>query len=213
VRISAYQDCHGPVRPDSFLDFAAQARTLGTPLPPLLLDAIRCLPLRHRATAEQLHALREYNNTIRAETGKADHQRRLAAGADENKVIGEYTPGDEIKDTDDTFMPRFLYAFWRLCDQQIATVEHAEINHSAQLLADRAGVSPLVRVIRLRRTDQTSGAQSSRDWQHRWVVRMHKVRQWYPSLQQHKVLYRGPYIKGPADKPLLGGETVRALIR
>jgi len=32
-------------------------------------------------------------------------------------------------------------------------------------------------------------------------VRMHKARQWYPSLQQHKVIYRGPYIKGPDDKP------------
>jgi hypothetical protein len=42
---------------------------------------------------------------------------------------------------------------------------------------------------------------------------MHKVRQWYPSLQQHKVLYRGPYIKGPADKPLMPGESVWALIR
>jgi hypothetical protein len=42
---------------------------------------------------------------------------------------------------------------------------------------------------------------------------MHKVRQWYPSLQQHKVIYRGPYIKGPGDKPLLNEEAVRALIR
>lgn len=49
----------------------------------------------------------------------------------------------------------------------------------------------------------------SRDWQHRSMVRMHKVRQWYPSEQCHKVLYCGLYIKGPADKPLLGGETVR----
>jgi hypothetical protein len=50
-------------------------------------------------------------------------------------------------------------------------------------------------------------------WHHRWVVRMHKVRQWYPSEQRHKVIYRGPYLKGPDDKPLLGGETVRSLIK
>ncbi len=42
---------------------------------------------------------------------------------------------------------------------------------------------------------------------------MHKVRQWYPSLGQHKVIYRGPYLKGPEDKPLLDGETVRGLTR
>jgi hypothetical protein len=61
-----------------------------------------------------------------------------------------------------------------------------------------------------KRADDTS---TVKDWQHRWVVRMHKVRQWYPSLQRHKVIYRGPYIKGPDDKPLLGGETVRGLTR
>ena len=33
---------------------------------------------------------------------------------------------------------------------------------------------------------------------HRWVVvRMHKVNQWYPSLGQHRVCFRGPYMKGP----------------
>jgi hypothetical protein len=35
---------------------------------------------------------------------------------------------------------------------------------------------------------------------------MHKVRQWYPSLQEHRVIWRGPYIKGPADAPLMMGE-------
>ena len=43
VRTSRYHDTHGPVRPDSFLEFAAQARRDGTPLPPLLLDGVRLL--------------------------------------------------------------------------------------------------------------------------------------------------------------------------
>jgi hypothetical protein len=51
------------------------------------------------------------------------------------------------------------------------------------------------------------------DWSHRWVVQMHKVRQWYPSQQQNKIILRGPYVKGPADKPLISGETVRAVTR
>ncbi|OLF13458.1 hypothetical protein [Actinophytocola xanthii] len=56
-------------------------------------------------------------------------------------MIGEYTPGTEITDVDDSFSSRFLYAFWRLCDQRIAEVGQA------QVAADRAGVSPEVRVI------------------------------------------------------------------
>jgi hypothetical protein len=99
-------------------------------------------------------------------------------------------------------MPRFLYAFWRLCQQQIATVDTAKAGHSAQVAASHAGVSPDVRIVRLRRTSPpTQGGHAGRDWQHRWVVRMHKVRQWYPSLQQHKVLYRGPYIKARPTSP------------
>ena len=112
-------------------------------------------------------------------------------------------------------MLRFLYAFWRLCEQRIAEAEPAPAGHSAQVLADRAGVPAEVRVVRLRRTESPGhdSDHAGRDWQHRWVVRMHKVRQWYPSLQQHKVIYRGPYIKGPDDKPLLSGEPVRGLVR
>ncbi|MER5228158.1 hypothetical protein ABT032_49170, partial [Streptomyces flaveus] len=66
-----------------------------------------------------------------------------------------------------------------------------------------------VRVIRLaapspRPSDPT--AETKRAYHHRWPVRMHKVRQWYPSLQEHRVIWRGPYIKGPADAPLMMGE-------
>jgi hypothetical protein len=213
VRISAYHDSYGPIRPDSFLDFATQARAQGIPLPPLLLDAIRCMPLRFAATPEQVQALRRYVANVRR-AGDAARDQAVASGLDENRVVGEYAPGEQIEDRDDTFMTRFLYAFWRLCQQQIATVQTTPVNHSAQVIAERTGVPPDVRVVRLRRTTQAGDSgQHDREWQHRWVVRMHKVHQWYPSLQQHRVIYRGPYIKGPADKPLLPGESIWALIR
>jgi hypothetical protein len=44
-----------------------------------------------------------------------------------------------------------------------------------------------------------------RRYHHRWVVPMHKVRQWYPSQGVHKIIWHGPYIKGPANAPLLTG--------
>jgi hypothetical protein len=47
-------------------------------------------------------------------------------------------------------MAKFLFAFWRLCEQRIAVTEAAAIPHSARVLADKAGVTPDVRVIRLR---------------------------------------------------------------
>jgi hypothetical protein len=74
---------------------------------------------------------------------------------------------------------------------------------------------PQVRIVRLRRADQqsTEPAAGEREWKHRWTVRMHKVNQWYPSEGRHKVIYRGPYVKGPEGKPMLDGETVHGLVR
>lgn len=214
VRMSLYHDAHGPVRPDTFIAYGAAARAAGTPLPPLILDAMRAVPLGYRATPEQEEDLKRFTGTARS-TGEATREMYASEGLDENRVTGEYTPGSQIDDADDLFMAKFLFAFWRLCEQRIAVTEAAAIPHSARVLADKAGVAPDVRIIRLRRPVQpgTEGPAGGRDWQHRWVVRMHKVRQWYPSEQRHKVLYRGPYIKGPEGKPMLGGEAVHGLIR
>ena len=108
-----------------------------------------------------------------------------------------------------------MYAFWRLCEQRIADTDQAEVNHSARVLAKRQP-----RVIRRAnrpaapvRSGRAGPGQPGREWHHRWVVRMHKVRQWYPSEGQHKIIYRGPYVKGPEDKPFLEGEIVQGLIR
>jgi hypothetical protein len=211
ARISVYHDTHGPVRPDSFVDFAAEARRQGTPLPPLLLDAVRCLTF-HAVEADTEAASR----LARAAQAVDGAYRRSAEahGQNEDRVIGEYASGSEIEDDDDTFTLRFLYAFWRLCEQRIAEVEPVETNHAARVIAHRTGLSPEVRLIRLRRrAEHAPGEPTARNWQHRWVVGMHKVRQWYPSEHRHKVIYRGPYVKGPDGLPLLGGETVRALLR
>jgi hypothetical protein len=150
----------------------------------------------------------------------ADRWKKISAdlGFNEDDQVSEefeYRPGDEIHSVDDLFGIRFLYAFWRLCAQDITNLDTMPAGHNAQVLAQRAGVSAEVRVATIRPTSRTTseGTAPSRDWQHRWVVRMHKARQWYPSEQRHKIIYRGPYIKGPADKPILGGDVVRNLAR
>jgi hypothetical protein len=189
----------------------AEARRQGTPLPPLLLDSARCLVF------EAAEADPSAPGRLAEAARKVDGVYRNAAemqGNPEERVIGEYESGSEIQDPDGTFVLRFLYAFWRLCEQRIAEVEPVQTSHAAQLAAEKAGMSAETRVIRLRQRAAASSIDPApRNWQHRWVVKMHKVRQWYPSEGRHKVIYRGPYVKGPADKPLLGGETVRALVR
>jgi hypothetical protein len=43
------------------------------------------------------------------------------------------------------------------------------------------------------------------------VVRGHWRNQWYPSLNARRPLWIAPYLKGPDDAPLLGGEKVTTL--
>jgi hypothetical protein len=214
VRMSLYQDTHGPIQPESFLRMSAEARAQGTPLPPLTLDSIRCLPFGTASTVEQDRGLQELARIAR-HRGAATREMLTAQGWDEDRIVGEYVPGSQVEDPDDSFTPRVLYAFWRLCEQRIAAVSTAGATHSAAVLAERAGVGNEVRVVELRATPPGAEAAAGvgREWQHRWPVRMHRVRQWYPSERRHKVIYRGPYIKGPADKPLLGGDVVRGVTR
>ena len=217
VRFTSYLDSYGPVRPDSFRDMAARAHAQGTPLPPLLADGTRTYPYRVTATDEMRRATARYGDHARARTTQW-RELNTSIGLDHGDPVDdsfEYHPGDEITDSDDLFSIRFLYAFWRLCAQHISDLTDAPAGHSARLQADRAGVPAEVRVATMRTPTRTTdpGEPGGRDWKHRWVVRMHKVRQWYPTEQRHKVIYRGPYVKGPADKPLLGGEVVRGMTR
>jgi hypothetical protein len=214
VRVTGYLDNHGPVRPDSFRDMAALAAAQGTPLPLLMPNGTRTFPYRPAITDGVRTTLTEFTGHARTH-GERWRQIKTDAGFNENDQVDgtfEYRPRDEINDIDDMFTLRFLYAFWRLCAQKIATLDDVPAGHNARLLADRAGVSPDVRVATIRPTTRGSSDQpTTTDWHHRWVVRMHKVRQWYPSEQRHRIIYRGPYVKGPADKPLLGGDVVRNL--
>ena len=126
-------------------------------------------------------------------------------------MTSEYASGAILdQDQDGTLGSRFLYAFWRLCEQQIAAVQAPPAGHSAQVTAARAAYRRTSGSSRCAGPDPPSqhAAQASpHQSHHHWVVRMHKVRQWYPSLQQHKVIYRAPFVKGDTAKPLLGGES------
>lgn len=193
------------------------ARAEGLAVPPMLLDTVWSLPL-HPATpgqARDCDLLAARVRGLNAAYWQDEARRNPATGQAE--PAGEYASGTILDDDQDgTLGSRFLYAFWRLCEQEIAAVQPACTGHSAQLTAARAAVPPDVRVVALRRARSTSSPATppgAHQWRHHWVVRMHKVRQWYPSLQQHKVICRGPFIKGDTGKPLLTGDVVRGLVR
>jgi hypothetical protein len=198
-------------------DVARAAREQGLSVPPMLLDVIWSLPLHPASPAQAYDCERLAAELRRLNAAYWQDPSRTRTEKDQDEATGEYASGEILdQDQDGTLGSRFLYAFWRLCEQKIAAVQAAPSGHSAQVIAARAAVPPDVRAVALRRAgpaNRTAGQAGPHQWHHHWVVRMHKVRQWYPSLHQHKVLYRGPLIKGDMTKPLLGGDVVRGLVR
>ena len=191
------------------------ARADGVALPPMLLEDVWSLPL-HPASPDQAHDCDHLAARLRR-INTAYWQEETRTTATQDQVTGEYISGAILdEDQEGTLGSRFLCAFWRLCEQEIAAVQAAPAGHNAQVSAARAAAVPTeVRVVALRRSGPSSQAGQSgpHQWHHHWVVRMHKVRQWYPSLQQHKVIYRGPFLKGDTSQPLLGGDVVKGLVR
>lgn len=195
-------------------DFHREAHRLRVTLPPILLDGIWAQPL-HPATQAQEHDQQRLETHVRRLNAR--YRQDISAQAADGEITAEYAPGTVIdNDEDGTFESRFMYAFWRICEQRIAILTTNVPRPAGRKRAARARPPADVRVVALRRAaSPTAGTGQAGQTQghHRWVVRMHKVNQWYPSLGQHRVLFRGPYLKGPAGKPLLGGDIVKGLVR
>jgi hypothetical protein len=155
VRMSGYTTASRPSR-----GFMQAARAQRVALPPMLLETIWFLPL-HPGIPGQAHddydhlaaALRQLN------TAYWQNEARTSKAGDLDQASGEYASGAVLdQDPDGTLGSRFLYAFWRLCEQQIGAVQAAPAGHSAQVTGTCAGVSPEVRVVALRRAGPSGQA-------------------------------------------------------
>lgn len=114
---------------------------------------------------------------------------------------GVHSRDDVIDDRAKMFPQAFLFAFSRLCDQGIG--EDETVGERIPAVGRKRGPTRDVRVVTLRkRRARSKGESEAVEWSHRWVVQMHKRRQWYPSKQEHKVIFVGPFVKGPEGKPL-----------
>ena len=192
-------------------------------------------PLAVPFSHEWLLPGRVLDDDERAALARLDRLNDLIYDRKEAQVSGsaqsaEYDPA---RDADAAFsLAAYAFAFWRLCRQPITVTTHLDARPGG--LRDRlaagtgsagAGRGPVdrVRVVQLRNahTPQASrdragegqaGAGGPR-YHRRFPVRMHKVRQYYPSTGEHKVIWRGPYIKGPDGAPLLIGPKAQAVTR
>ena len=112
---------------------------------------------------------------------------------------------DIREDVDASWGSRYVYALSRLIQTGTANCARGGAPARSSKKSKRSALKgSRVTVVSLSERHRRHSAESpsSREFSHRWVVRMHKVRQWYPKEQVHKVIWRGPYVKGPQDTPI-----------
>jgi hypothetical protein len=207
LRVSMYEDIRH-LRDETGTSVATRLEADGI-APPMLLRNVSTLPFH--GTAPSKSGQEQF-----VAAAQAAHLETADEFGDVPPAQAQYVPGSVLPDPDHNATFRLAYAFFRLAEQRIAAPEPAPVTHSARVAAQRTGTTTDIRVLQLRvqaRPQQQQQGNRAVDWSRRWVVQIHKVRQWHPSQQQHKIILRGPYVKGPADKPLGGAEVIRALTR
>jgi hypothetical protein len=130
---------------------------------------------------------------------------------------------------DEVWSLKFMAAFWNLCRGWAdVEVQHPTERHLRKRLV-RSGIwgdVPTVRVVTLRKPRQKVGDDEGREvaWSHRWIVNVRWRQQHYPSMgpayidgkwnpDSHRAVYVFPFVKGPADKPLVVKKSVYRLAR
>jgi hypothetical protein len=92
-------------------------------------------------------------------------------------------------------------------EQSIVVAHHAPIDRGARRRCEKLGQSPTCHVVQLRPELEADRASStgehSVEWSHRWMVRGHWRRQFFPSRQTNAPVWIHPHVKGPDDKPFV----------
>lgn len=136
-------------------------------------------------------------------------------------------PWDDVLATDEdesvvVDTRRFFAAFLTLQSQRLAHVERQQAARASRRRLERSGTldaSKEIRVVTLRRYREASDEERAEidhqgiEWSHRWMVSGHWRNQWVPSMNDHRLTWIDPYVKGPEDRPLLLRDTVFKLTR
>lgn len=113
---------------------------------------------------------------------------------------------------------RLFHAFWLLLNQTLVSKEIERGDRRAFRRMKFMKVPNEVTVITFRRREQHQDyeGESAVEWSHRWLVR--GFWRWQPFKNEegnwdHRRQWIAPYIKGPADKPLVITQKVNAFTR
>lgn len=113
----------------------------------------------------------------------------------DNTMMGEHHTGVDV-----------LQCILRLMAQTVTVREPRNAPRHVGKRVERAQFpAKRITVVTLRRPSQDRDPDTHSDvaWSHRWIVDGHWRQQWYPSLGQHRQIWISPYVKGPAELPLI----------
>jgi hypothetical protein len=139
-------------------DFRREARRLRAVLPPILLHDVWSLPLHATITRQRDRQLLEAElHQIHSRYWQAQITSQARAG----ETAAEYAPGSMIdNDRDGTFESRFMYAFWRMCEQRIATITTTQARPASRKGTGKPRPPADVRIVTLRRPPRRPGPGS-----------------------------------------------------
>ena len=107
---------------------------------------------------------------------------------------------------------RLLAALWALTRATVATVTEPHIPRPTARRAQRKGLDPKVRVLRLggeRTVHSAPAGVSAHEWHHSWIVSPHfRLQPYGPGRSERKLILVEAYRKGDPNMPLLGAERV-----
>lgn len=132
------------------------------------------------------------------------------------ELAWDYDPSQGADNTRGDLRLRVLAAFFMLREQAQRTTETSVSSGSprrgkktsARKAAGRRKDSDPVTVVDISfpKNDglHSTGVARPVEWRHQWVVSMHKRKQWFGPIhdRRQRIIFVGPYIKGPAGAPM-----------
>ena len=132
--------------------------------------------------------------------------------ADDMTIFADREPATQASLIEDR---KLLHSFFLLLAQKAVEVQERHPQRQERRQAQREG-RPEPRPVRVvglqaRPVYEKSDEQREVEWSHRWVVKPHWRRQWYPSQGRHYPKFIMSYVKGPEDLPLVIKDTVHTV--
>jgi hypothetical protein len=116
--------------------------------------------------------------------------------------IGDSTEQDEDVQT----WTKWVCTAAMFLEQTVITSSRATLDRGARRRAEKLGHDPTCHVVQLRpalEADRLAPGDHAVEWSHRWIVKGHWRRQYFPSRKANAPVWIHPHVKGPDDKPFV----------